>query len=73
MHNDRMPTEVLPFAFQTDFLLQKEKKLSYFCQNLEGMTMTKKSGAQNKGANTDTSGTSTIHWTAVLTIICFFL
>jgi hypothetical protein len=48
MHNDRITTEVLPFTFQTDFLLQKEKKLSHFCQSLEGMTMTKKCEAQNK-------------------------
>jgi hypothetical protein len=35
-------------------------------RNDEGMTTTIKFEAQNKAANTDTSGTSIIHWTAVL-------
>jgi len=33
------------------------------------MTTTMKFEVQNKGVNSDTSGTSTIHWTAVSTII----
>ena len=55
------------------FIFTKKKTLSYFCQPAEGMTTAVKFEVQNKGVTFNTSRTSIIHWTAVLTITDFFL